>query len=207
MHGSRRLVLALAAIASALALSAPAGAGAAATVHFTPETLATLQGQIKGGQVQAAAFNKKAHTVHITLKDGRHVIASYPSHNEPQLAAQLTAKGATVQIKKVKIKKKPAHHKLRYIAGGILVALIAVVAIVLGLNRRREGEAAGGAAAAGAAAGPATGGTASPTAGDTAVGPAGAAPETAPAAPPPPGTAGAAPPPGPASEPGSPPGA
>jgi hypothetical protein len=136
-----RTALALAAFVTAVALSILAvPAMGAAAVHFTPEPYKALQGQIAAGQVKAAAFNKKAHSIHVTLKDGRHVIASYPSHDEPTLAAQLSSKGATVKVKKAK--KKAVHHKLRYIAGGVLIVVIVVVALVLGLNRRRprDGE-------------------------------------------------------------------
>ena len=154
----RRPVLALAAVLTAGAVTGVAApARGARAVHFTPESYQALQGQIAAGQVHAATFNKKAHTLHITLADGRHVLVSYPSHDEPQLVAQLKSKGASVKIKKAK--KKAVHHKLRYIAGGILVAVIAIVAIVLGVNRRRPHEAepaAGGPAAPTGAAPPAS---------------------------------------------------
>lgn len=131
---------------AALALGVlPASAGAAG-IHYTHESMSALDAQIAAHQVQTAKFNKKAHTVHVRLNDGRHVLASYPSHNANQLAAQLTAAGAAVTLPP-KPKAKPVHHRLRYIAGGILIALIVIVAVVLGLNRRRPQEAAVGARA------------------------------------------------------------
>ena len=67
------------------------------------------------------------------------MLAIYPSHNEPQIAAQLTAKGVTVAVLKPKVKAKPAvHHTLRYIAGGILVIVILAILAVLLIGRRRN---------------------------------------------------------------------
>lgn len=117
--------------------------------------LSALQTQISAGKVRSATFNKKAHTVHIILTDGARELVSYPSHNEPQLAAALQAKGARVKVDRAKVKTKPAAHRLRYIAAGVLVVLVVIVALVLGLNRRRPrpaaGDGPGGAHAQGAA--------------------------------------------------------
>jgi ATP-dependent Zn protease len=137
-----------------LAITVPAGAAARAKIT---ESYAAFQGQIKGGKVRRVTFNKKAHTAHITLTSGKHELVSYPSHDEPQIAASLQAKGAAVKVQKAKKTTKPAvHHKLRYIAGGVLVVLIVIVAVVLGLNRRRPqaDEPAGARAGAPAAAPP-----------------------------------------------------
>jgi hypothetical protein len=81
-------------------------------------------------------------SLHLTLKDGRHMLVKYAAHGEPALAAQLAAKGVPVTIKKpaeaAKEAKKPVKHKLRYIAGGILVVVVVVVAGVLLFDRRRK---------------------------------------------------------------------
>lgn len=122
----------LALIAAVLAV--PAGA---AGVHFTHESYTEFQKQLSAGQIHAVTFNKKAHSVHVTLNDGRHVLASYPSHEEPQLAAQIRAKGASVKIEKSKKAKAATHHTLRYIAGAIVVVVILVVLVVLLIGRRR----------------------------------------------------------------------
>jgi len=116
------------------------GTGAqAAVVHYQHESFGAFEKQLRAGQIEAATFNKKAHTLHLTLKDGRHVLASYPSHEEPQLAAKLQAKGVPVTVEK---KKKPpakaVHHTLRYIAGGIVIVVIIVVVAVLLVDRRRK---------------------------------------------------------------------
>jgi ATP-dependent Zn protease len=148
----------MAAICLALALLVLAvPAGAASAIHFTHESYTDFQKQLSAGQIHAVTFNKKAHSVHVSLNDGRHVLASYPSHDEPQIAAQLRAKGASVKVKKAK-KPAAAHHTLRYIAGGIVVILILVVLVVLLIGRRRTlvqtgGEAGGEQASGGGASG------------------------------------------------------
>jgi len=136
-----RVIAALAAGLLALApLVATIGAATAtaATIHYQHESYEEFQRQLAAGQIGAVTFNKKPHSVHVTLKDGRHVLAIYPSHNEPQLAAQLTARGVPVAIEKSKAKTKTVHHTLRYIAGGILVVVILAILAVLLMGRRRS---------------------------------------------------------------------
>jgi hypothetical protein len=153
-----KIAVSVACLVCASLTPAAIAVGAEGVVHFQKESFKAYQQQLAGGQIHAATFNKKAHTLHLTLNDGRHMLVSYPSHEEPQLAAQLSAKGVPVTVEK---KKKPAvkavHHTLRYVAGGILVVVIAVVAAVLLIDRRRKlGEADAGQGSAGAQA-PATG--------------------------------------------------
>jgi hypothetical protein len=138
-------VLAIALLAIAL-LALPAGAGAA--THFQHESFKAFEKQLSAGQIHAATFNKKAHSLHLSLNDGRHMLVSYPSHEEPQLAAKLRAKGVPVAVEKRKVATKAVHHTLRYIAGGIVVIVIVVVAAVLLVDRRRKLGAAAGAGAA-----------------------------------------------------------
>lgn len=110
----------------------------AAAVHFQHESYQAFQAQVAAGQVHAVTFNKKAHTVHVSLNDKRHVLASYPSRDEPQIAAALQAKGVSVKVAKHAPKAAASgHHTLRYVAAGLLLVVIAIVALVLGLNRRR----------------------------------------------------------------------
>jgi len=142
-----------------LAAFAAAQAGAQEVVHYQRESFPAFEGQLNAGQIETATFNKKAHTLHLRLTDGRHVLVSYPSHEEPQLAAKLEAKGVVVHVAKKKKATKAVHHKLRYIAGGILIVVIIVVAAVLLIDRRRKlGEAGGGARGGGAESGGAQGG-------------------------------------------------
>jgi ATP-dependent Zn protease len=138
----RSIGRAAAALAACLLALAPLAIGAvqaaAATIHYQHESYEEFQRQMAAGQIGAVTFNKKPHSVHVTLKDGRHVLAIYPSHDEPQLAAQLSARGVPVAVEKSKAKAKPVHHTLRYIAGGILVVVILAILAVLLIGRRRN---------------------------------------------------------------------
>jgi hypothetical protein len=148
-------LLALCLVAACVA----AQAGAQEVVHYQRESFPVFEGQLSAGQIESGTFNKKAHTLHLLLKDGRHVLVSYPSHEEPQLAAKLRASGVAVTVEKKKKAAKAVHHKLRYIAGGILIVVIIVVLAVLLIDRRRKlGEAGGGAQSGGAQSGGAQGG-------------------------------------------------
>ena len=140
-----KIAVSIACLVCASLIPTAIAVGAEGAVHFQHESFGAFQKQLSAGQIHAATFNKKAHTLHLTLNDGRHMLVSYPSHEEPQLSAQLRAKGVPVTVEK---KKKPAakavHHTLRYVAGGILVLVIIVVAAVLLVDRRRKlGEATG----------------------------------------------------------------
>jgi hypothetical protein len=127
--------------------------GAEALIVYQHESYQEFQKQLAAGQISAVTFNKKPHSAHITLKDGRHVLAIYPPLDEPQIAALLSARGISVSIEKHKVAAKPVHHTLRYIAGGILVVVILVILAVLLIGRRRNvaADEAGGGQAAGEA--------------------------------------------------------
>lgn len=131
-------------IASLLLAIAPAGA--AAGVHYTKESLQTYEQQLSGGQIASVIINKRVGSVRVTLKDGSHVLAHYLSHEEPKVAAALEAKGVPFTVLRPseavkEASKTPVKHKLRYIAGGILVLVVIVVGIVLLVDRRRKAAA------------------------------------------------------------------
>jgi hypothetical protein len=133
------LVLSTACLMLTLAL-ASASQASAATVHFQHESMSAFEHQLAAGEIHAATFNKKAHSLHLSMNDHRHFLVSYPSHEEPQIAAKLEAKGVPVKIEKhasTTAAAKPVKHKLRYIAGGILVLIIVAIVIVLLVGRRR----------------------------------------------------------------------
>jgi 4-amino-4-deoxy-L-arabinose transferase-like glycosyltransferase len=135
-------------------------ADAATVIHYQHESMQAFQVQLAHGEIRTATFNKKPHSLHLLLSDGRHVLAIYPPHNEPQLAAQLEAKGVPVSVEKHKTKVAPVHHTLRYIAGGILVIVILAILAVLLVGRRRnlvEGESEAGQSSEASAAPPAAG--------------------------------------------------
>jgi hypothetical protein len=117
-------------------------AAAAATVTFQKESVQAYEKQLSSGQITEATINKRVRSVHLTLKDGSHVLVKYAAHEEGKFAAALEAKGVPVTVLKpaaaAKEVAKPVHHKLRYIAGGVLVVVIVVVGGVLLLDRRRK---------------------------------------------------------------------
>ncbi len=146
MHRSPRARLAAVfplSLCLTLALLAPSASAAEGTIVYTHESLSAYEQQLASGQIQAATFNKRVRSLHLTLKDGRHVLVKYAAHGEPALAAQLQAKKIPVSVLKPaealnEQKKTPVHHKIRYIAGGILIAVIIIVGAVLLINRRRK---------------------------------------------------------------------
>jgi hypothetical protein len=130
-------------------LTLPATGLAATAIHFQSESLTALEGQVAHHEVRAFSFHPgtggTGH-IHASLNDGRHMTVIYATSEQPQLIAKARAEGIRVTIAKAKVKAaKPAvHHKLRYIAAGILVVVIVVVAAVLLVDRRRKlGEAGG----------------------------------------------------------------
>ncbi len=131
-------------LASLLALAAIAslsmGAAFAEGVHFQKESLKSYEGQLSKGEVHALAFHPGSPTghLHISLNNGGHMTVVYAAGEQAKLFAKAQAKGARVQIATAKAKKAVAvKHKLRYIAGGILIAVILIVLVVLLIGRRR----------------------------------------------------------------------
>jgi hypothetical protein len=124
-------------------IPAAIAAGAEATVTYQHESVKEYEQQLASAQIQAATFNKKIRSLHLTLKDGRHMLVKYAAHEQPKLAAQLQAKGVPVTVEKPaeaqkEVAKKPVKHKLRYIAGGIVLVVVIIVGAVILINRRRE---------------------------------------------------------------------
>jgi hypothetical protein len=127
----------------ALGLLTPVAPAAEAKVTYQHESQAAYEKQLAAGQVQDATFNKRVRTIRVTLKDGRHMLVRYAPRQEPALASQLQAKHVPVTVLKPaeaikEASKIPVHHKLRYIAGGILIAVIVIVAAVVLIDRRRK---------------------------------------------------------------------
>ena len=142
MIGLKRLrplgLLALLALFVALAL--PAVGLAAATPKYIKESQQAYEKQLHGGEIADATFNKKLRSLHIKTKNGTLYLYKYPKKGEPALDSQLKAAHVPVTILKpseAAKEVKPAKHKLRYIAGGILIVVILIVGVVLLVNRRR----------------------------------------------------------------------
>jgi hypothetical protein len=148
------LLVCLACVACAWA-GITATAIAATAIHFEHETLPALRVQLQHHQVHALSFHPATPTghIHVSLNGGRHMTVAYATTEQTALLAIARADGTPVTIAQAKAKavKPAAHHKLRYIAGGILVLVIIVVLAVLLIDRRRklgetDGEDAGGTA-------------------------------------------------------------
>lgn len=127
---------------AALALSGTTIALAASAIHFQAEGLPVLEGQLGHHEVHALTFHPATGTghIHASLNDGRHVTVLYATSEQARLAALARTDGTPVAIAAAKPKavKTPVHHKLRYIAAGILVVVVVVVAVVLLVDRRRR---------------------------------------------------------------------
>jgi uncharacterized membrane protein len=132
------------AVCVALGLLAPGALAAEGTTTYTHESEAAFQQQLASKQIQSATVNKRLRTLRLTLKDGTHVLARYPKKQEPQTVARLKARGVAVTVlgktasEKEAKAKKPVHHKLRYIVGGVVIAVIVIVGLVLLVNSRRR---------------------------------------------------------------------
>jgi ATP-dependent Zn protease len=133
-------------LALCLALMPLAGVASAAeepTIDYKPISEAEFAKDLAGKKVRSVEVNKRLRTLRVTLTDGSYVLAHYPPHEEPATVARLKANGVTVTIlgkssAEKEAKAKPAHHKIRYIVGGVVILVIIVVGVVLLVNRRRQ---------------------------------------------------------------------
>ncbi len=130
-----------AALALALLGSAAAGSASAATVtviHFQHESYQQLLTQLRNREVHAVVLHPKGYKAHVSLDDGGHMTVTYIPAEEPRLAEAARAGGASFTVATSTHKAAPVHHKLRYIAGAVLIVVILVVLVVLLVGRRRE---------------------------------------------------------------------
>ncbi len=125
--------------------AAPARAAEETPVKYIHESTAEFEKQLNAGEITAATFNRRARSVHLTLKNGQKALIKYGKGEEPKYVALITGKHVPVTVLKpsaaaAEQKKEPhaVHHKLRYIVGGIVIAVIVIVAAVLLFNRRRR---------------------------------------------------------------------
>lgn len=124
---------------------ASAAAGVTGVTVYQHESESAYEEQLASGQIRKATINKRLRSLHLTLRDGRHVLVKYPPKQEPRVLGQLKAKHVKLSIlgksaAVAEVKAKPTHHKLRYIAGGALLVVIAVVGTILYFRRRRRRE-------------------------------------------------------------------
>ena len=139
MRASAFAVAALAALMMSLAVPI---AGAASTPQYTKESKQEFEQQLSKGEIKQGTFNKKLRSLHVETKSGQLFLYRYGKKESKKLAGQLEKKHVKVafltpsQAAK-EAKSKPAKHKLRYIAGGIIIVVIVIVGIVLLVNRVR----------------------------------------------------------------------
>jgi cytochrome bd-type quinol oxidase subunit 1 len=142
---SIRIAVCAALLACSVLMLLAGAASAAGVATYQPESFKTYEQQLASGQIQAVTVNKKLRSLRITLKDGSYALAKYGPKEEPKSVAALEAKHVPVTIltpteAAKQVAKKPVHHKLRYIAGGIVVVVILIVGAVLYINRKRQSE-------------------------------------------------------------------
>jgi hypothetical protein len=131
-------IAALACLLACVLLAAPAGAAPT----YQKESEAEFRQQLAAGQIREATINKRIRTIRIVLRDGSRKLARYPAKQEPRVRAELKAKRVKVTVltpaqSSAAVAKKPVHHKLRYIVGGIALGAIVIAGGVLLYNRRR----------------------------------------------------------------------
>jgi hypothetical protein len=114
-----------------------ATAAPTSTIHYEEESFETFEGQLRGRLIAEAEFNKVAHHLHLTLRDARHVFVNYPGHEQPVIQSALVRAGIPVTIEYTPKAAKSSHHTLRYVAAGILVAVLIVLGVLLVARRRR----------------------------------------------------------------------
>jgi hypothetical protein len=136
-----KLAVLLVVLACAALVAIPAVG--AAPIVYQDESYAEFQQQLAGGQIQSVTINKRLASLRVTLENGRHVLAKYAHKGEPAAVAALAAKHVPVTVlspaqAKSEVPKKAVHHKLRYIAGGVLIVLILLVGGVLYIRSRRQ---------------------------------------------------------------------
>jgi hypothetical protein len=138
-----RISVVLACVACAALLAAAGAAGAEGTITYRHESLQEYEKQLAANQIKEVTINKRVASLRVTLKDGSHVLARYGKHQEPTVVAALKARGVPVSTLKPsealkEVTKKPVHHKLRYIAGGVVIVVVIVVGSVLYIDRKRK---------------------------------------------------------------------
>ncbi|HWD11517.1 MAG TPA: hypothetical protein VG366_06715 [Solirubrobacteraceae bacterium] len=133
----------LACFACAATLPVAASAATETKITYTKESLQEWEKQLAAGKIASVVINRPLRSLRTTLKDGTYVLAHYVPRHEHQIAATLTAKHVSFEVltPSAAAKEVPKKaHKLRYIAGGILIVVVLVVGTVLYVDRKRKRE-------------------------------------------------------------------
>jgi hypothetical protein len=130
----RSAVLALAAL---LAFAAAAAAAAPAPTESYTALLAQIDAKPGSPQrVVAATLDKADHHVRLTLASGARPLVSYPSGDDKHLVDTLLKHG----VKPVYTRHATVHHTLRYVAAGVVAALLLIGAGVWFYTRGHPAE-------------------------------------------------------------------
>lgn len=117
----RRILILL--VTLALAANGPVAVAATSTVT---ETYSALLQQIESGQVVVAHVNERTSDIRVTLKNGSEEFVIYPhAQHKAMIDALLRHRARVVYTAHAKA-KKPVHHVLRYVAGGIVIVLLLI---------------------------------------------------------------------------------
>jgi hypothetical protein len=133
----------IAAIALLVTYALAAGPAAAETVTYTHESQQAYEQQLAAHEIAQARINKFVRHLDLTLKNGQHFVYVYAPKSEPTVYAALIAKHIPVEVltpavAQAEAKKAPVHHKIRYIVGGVVIAIAIIVVAVLLIDRRRK---------------------------------------------------------------------
>jgi len=126
-------------------LAGGVAAAAETAPTYTKENLSEYEAQLKGGQIQSVIVNKRLRSLRITLNDGSHVFVKYGKKEGPKYYAAITARHIPLRFLSAEAAKKEQekaskHHKIRYIAGAVLIVALVIAAVVLFTRRRNREE-------------------------------------------------------------------
>ncbi len=116
-HLIRRLLVAAVCAVSVLGLAATP----ALATHFQPESYTELLAQLHRREIVAIVLHPTGPKAHASTRNGQHFTVAYTSAEVTPLRAAATAGGSSFAIATAKPKSTTTHHKLRYIAGGVLI--------------------------------------------------------------------------------------
>ena len=134
---------ALAMLLSVALLVVAPRARAEGTADYTKEDLSQYENQLNGNHIQSVVVNKRTRSLRVTLDSGQHVFAKYGKKEGPKYYAAIRASHVPITFlapaaAQAEPGSKHPGHEIRYIAGGVLIAVIAIVGGILYFNRGRK---------------------------------------------------------------------
>jgi hypothetical protein len=117
----RRILVLLALLA--VAVDAPPAIAATPTAT---ESYPALLHQIETRQVVIAHVNERTNDIRVTLRNGSEEFVTFAHAQHKALIDSLLHHGVRVVYTAHAKAKKPVHHVLRYVAGGIVIVLLLI---------------------------------------------------------------------------------